>query len=141
MSFMSGEFLDTNILVYAHDSSAGSKRQRAAELVTSLGREQRAIVSVQVLMEFVVTVTRKIPKPISLTTAAEIVDDLATWEVYRPDARAVGEAVRMAGRYRISLWDAMIVHAAIAMEASVLWTEDLSHNQVFDGVKVKNPFS
>jgi predicted nucleic acid-binding protein len=137
---MSGEFLDTNILVYAHDSSAGMKRQRAAELVTRLGREQRAIVSVQVLMEFVATVTRKIPKPVSLATAAEIVDDLATWEVYRPDARAVAESARLADRYRISPWDAMIVYAAIAMEASVLWTEDLSHNQVFDGVTVKNPF-
>lgn len=137
---MSGEFLDTNILVYAHDSSAGLKRHRAAELVTRLGREQRAIVSVQVLMEFVATVTRKIPNPIPLITAAEIVDDLATWQVYRPDARAVGESARLADRFQISPWDAMIVYAAISMEAPVLWTEDLSHGQVFDGVVVRDPF-
>lgn len=137
---MSGEFLDTNILVYAHDSSAGVKWQRAAELVTRLSREQRSVVSVQVLMEFVATVTRKIPQPISPAAAAEIVDDLATWKVYRPDARAVGESARLADRYRISPWDALIVYAAVAMEVSVLWTEDLSHDQVFEGVVIKDPF-
>jgi len=137
---MRGEFLDTNVLVYAHDATAGEKRQKAAELVLSLGREQRGMLSVQVLMEFVVTVTRKIPQLLAPETAAQLADDFATWNVYVPGAEDVGRATRLAARYDISLWDALIIHAAAEMGAEVLWTEDLNHGQTYEGVVVKNPF-
>ena len=137
---MKGEFLDTNVLVYAHDATAGEKRRRAAELVIRLGREQRGFLSVQVLTEFLVTVTRKIPHPLSLEAAAQLVDDFATWEVFRPCAQDVGQAARIADRYDISPWDALIIHAAAQMNAGIVWTEDLNHGQTYEGVVVKNPF-
>lgn len=140
MSCMKGEFLDTNVLVYAHDATAGEKRQIAVELVIRLGRERRGVLSVQVLTEFVVTVTRKIPEPLSLETAAQLADDFATWNVYRPEAMDIGRAARIAARYDISLWDAFIIHAAAQMDAGIVWTEDLNHGQIYDGVVVKNPF-
>jgi predicted nucleic acid-binding protein len=75
-----------------------------------------------------------------MATAAEIVNHLATWKVYTPDARAVGGAIRLGDRFQISSRDALIVHAAITMEALVLRTEDLGHGQFFDEVSVTNPF-
>lgn len=137
---MSVEFVDTNVLVYAHDTSAGDKRLRAAELVIRLGRSGTGCVSVQVLMELAATLTRKVDPPLSAGSAAEIVDDLATWAVYEPTGADVGAALRIAERRTISIWDAMIVHAAASMQADVLWTEDLNHGQTYEGVPVRNPF-
>jgi len=137
---MSAEFVDTNILVYAHDTSAGEKRRRAVELVLRLGRSGTGCISVQVLMELAATLTKKIARPLTLSAAAEITGDLSTWDVHEPRAANVDAALRIADRYGLSIWDAMIVHAAICMEASVLWTEDLSHGQIYAGVAARNPF-
>jgi predicted nucleic acid-binding protein len=137
---MNGEFVDTNVLVYSHDRSAGEKRSRAHELVVELGRTQRGLLSVQVLMEFLATVTGKIAKPIPLAAAAEIVDDFTAWTVHEPTSRDVGTAARIAQRYRISTWDAMIIHSASVLGATTLWTEVLSHGQLYEGVQVQNPF-
>jgi predicted nucleic acid-binding protein len=137
---MRGEFVDTNVVVYAHDATAGEKRERAAELILNLARERRGLLSVQVLMEFVVTVTRKIPRPLSPEEAAQVVDDFSTWNVYCPAAADVGRVTRLSARYEISLWDAMIIHAAAQMDAAIVWSEDLNHGQAYEGVVVRNPF-
>lgn len=137
---MSAEFVDTKILVYAHDASAGEKRRRAVELVLRLGRSGAGCLSVQVLMELTATVTKKIARPLAPSAAAEITGDLSTWDVHEPRAADVGAALRIADRYGLSIWDAMIVHAAVCMKAKVLWTEDLSHGQIYAGVPARNPF-
>ena len=137
---MSGEFLDSNILVYAQDKSAGEKRDIAVNLVLRLLEEGRGLLSVQVLMEFFVNVTRKIPKPIPADEAAEIIRDFATWKTYSPGTQDVLEAIRIAKENQINFWDASIVRAAAAQAAKVIWSEDLNHRQVYEGVTVKNPF-
>jgi len=137
---MSGEFVDTNVIVYAHDSSAGDKRERAAELVIGLGRERRGLLSVQVLLEFLAVITRKLEQPVPLSLASELVEDLATWRVHEPTAADVSAAARVAGRYGLSIWDAMIINAAASLDAAILWTEDLNEGQVYEGVVVRNPF-
>ncbi|MCD4750708.1 MAG: PIN domain-containing protein [Thermoanaerobaculales bacterium] len=137
---MSGEFIDTNVIVYAHDTSAGDKGRRAGELITRLGRSRSGLLSVQVLMELVATLNRKVRKPVPLSAVVEIVHDLTTWRVHEPSAKDVIAAVRIAQRYTISTWDAMIVHAAASLGAEVLWTEDLNHGQIYEGVPVRNPF-
>jgi predicted nucleic acid-binding protein len=137
---MSGEFVDTNILVYAHDTSAGDKRRLASDLVVRVARARSGMLSIQVLVELLVTVTRKIPHPLLMAEAIEIVDDLSTWKVHEPRAGDVTAAARIAVRYGISVWDAMIVHAAAELGASVLWSEDLSHGQLYEGVQVQSPF-
>jgi predicted nucleic acid-binding protein len=86
---MGAEFLDTNILVYAHDTSAGEKRAIAAELVGRLLADGTGCLSVQVLMELAATLTRKIPKPLDPAAAAEIVRDFSTWRVFAPGAEDV----------------------------------------------------
>ena len=137
---MSGEFIDSNVLVYAHDASAGDKRERCVRLLERLLEEQSGRLSTQVLMEFVVVVTRKIPRPLSLPAASEIVDDFGSWPVFSPRVEDITEAARIAERYRIHFWDAMIVVAAKAHEAGSLWSEDLNHGQEYEGVRVMNPF-
>lgn len=138
---MSGEFVDTNVLVYAHDESAGAKRHIAVDLVVRLGRERAGLVSTQVLLELFATLTRKIRHPVPFETAAEIVADFASWRCHEPTVRDVLEASKLAARNQISIWDAMIVHAAAALGASVLWSEDLGDGQIYEGVPVRSPFA
>jgi len=137
---MSGEFVDTNILVYAHDAGAGRKREIASSLLLRLLEEKSGRLSVQVLMEFYTTVTKKIAAPLSSGKASEIVSDLTTWQAYAPVAMDVLKAIEISEGYKISFWDAMIVRAASALGASVIWSEDLKDGRVYEGVIVKNPF-
>ncbi|HEY3356807.1 MAG TPA: PIN domain-containing protein [Polyangia bacterium] len=138
---MSGEFLDTNVLIYAHDSTAGAKREVAVDLITRLAEGRKGLLSVQVLMEFYVNVTRKIPKPLAATRASEIIADFAAWPVFSPRVPDLLEAIHIAGRHRIGFWDALIVRAALGLGADVIWSEDLADGQRYQGVTVRNPFT
>ncbi len=139
MRSMSAEFCDTNIVVYAYDSTAGVKHDRARELLERLWLEGTGAVSVQVLQELFVTLTRKIGRPVDPQTARSIVADLATWHVVQPTVSDVLAAIDATMRWRLSFWDAMIVTAAQRAGAGVVWSEDLSANQTFDSVTVRNP--
>jgi predicted nucleic acid-binding protein len=135
------QFVDTNVLVYAHDVSAGAKRERAHDLLTSLWASGEGCLSVQVLQEFYVTVTRKVARPLDLEAAAQVVADLGRWKTHAPDPHDVLEAIRLHGRGRISFWDAMILHSAAALDCRVLWSEDLKPGRSAAGVVVENPFA
>lgn len=132
-------FVDTNVLVYAYDLSAGYKHERAREMVEGLWRARAGCVSVQVLQEFFVNVTRKIPEPLSTTQAKRIASDLGHWRTHSPTARDVVEAIELHERLSLSFWDAMIVRSASSSGCSVLYTEDLNSGQLYDGVRVENP--
>ena len=142
-SFMSDEreFVDTNVLVYAHDVSAGAKRDRAQELLTSLWASGHGCLSIQVLQEFYVTVTRKVARPLDPGAAAQVVSDLGRWRTHAPQPHDVLEAIRLHGRNRISFWDAMILHSAAALECRVVWSEDLKPGRSSAGVFIENPFA
>jgi predicted nucleic acid-binding protein len=137
---MSGEFVDTNVLIYAHDREAGAKRTSAAALLERLGSERRGLLSTQVLMEFYVAVTRKLPRRLDPASAASIVEDFGTWPHFSPRVADIVEAGRLAQRYKIHFWDGMIVRGAVALGASLIWSEDLGHGQRYEGVMVKDPF-
>jgi len=136
---MSVEFCDTNVVVYAYDTTAGVKHERARLLLERLWSEGIGAVSVQVLQELFVTLTRKIPRPLDTPAARAIVADLATWHVIEPTAADVLAAVDASVRWQISFWDAMILIAAERAGAAVVWSEDLNATQTFDGVSVRNP--
>jgi predicted nucleic acid-binding protein len=133
-------FVDTNVLVYAHDSSAGAKHERAAALVEQLWDERSGVLSTQVLQEFYVSIRRKVARPLPLDEARRLVDDYRRWELVVNDGESVVGAIDLERRYGISFWDAMIVHAAVASGAAVLYSEDLNHGQRYDEVEVRNPF-
>lgn len=137
---MSGEFCDTNILVYAYDSTAGAKRERAQRLLERLWQTGDGVVSVQVLQELFVTVTRKVAHPLPTEEARAVVADMAAWQVVAPDAADVLEAIDGTLRWQVTFWDAMLLVAAKRAEVAVLWSEDLNDGQVYDGVSVRNPF-
>lgn len=134
------EFVDTNVVVYAYDRTAGRKHQVAKALLERLWRDRTAGTSIQVLQEFFVTVTRKVPVPLDADSARKIVVDLGRWHLVEPTHGTLLNAIDAAIRHKISLWDAMIIAAAQEMGAEVLWSEDLSNGQVYDGVEVRNPF-
>jgi predicted nucleic acid-binding protein len=134
------QFLDTNILIYAHDRSAGDKHIRAKELVQELWQSGEGCLSIQVLQEFYVNVTQKVSMPLSPEIAAQIIADLSRWLVHRPGAEDVLNAIRLQGRYQIAFWDAMIVASAIQLGCQTLWSEDLNPGQIYGPVEVLSPF-
>lgn len=136
----SRQFVDTNILVYAHDDSAGTKRDQARALVEQLWESSEGCLSVQVLQEFFVTVTRKIAKPLDAETAKEIVTDLSRWRMHVPAADDVLGAIGVHQRTGISFWDAMIVRSAAEMSCALVYSEDLNAGQEYSGIRVENPF-
>lgn len=134
------EFIDTNILVYAHDRSAGRKHEIARKLIERLWQTRHGCLSIQVLQEFYVTVTRKVAQPINPSEAAELIRDLGYWRISTPVVEDVLGAIELQSEYQISFWDAMIVHSAHGLECDIIWSEDLSDGQVYRQVTVKNPF-
>lgn len=134
------QFVDTNVLIYAHDFSAGEKHTRSRELIAGLWESGLGCLNVQVLQEFYVNVTEKVAKPLSSDVAAQIVSDLSAWQVHRPGVEDFLDAIRLQHRYQMSFWDAMIVVSAIQLGCPTLWSEDLNPGQVYDMVKVARPF-
>ncbi len=132
-------FVDTNILVYAHDRSAGAKHERARSLVERLWASREGVLSTQVLQELAVNVRRKAARPLSPEETRDLVADYLAWEIIVNTGDSVVEALELESRYRISFWDAMIVHAAQVAGAGVLYSEDLSDGQAYGSVRVVNP--
>jgi len=133
-------FLDTNVLVYIYDGDEPAKQALAAQRVKSLAADGRAVVSTQVLQEFFVTVTRKLARPVPQDEAEHAVRELATLPVVPIDRAMVFEAIRTCRDVRISLWDALIVRAALAANCSIVLSEDLQHGMKLDGTTIENPF-
>jgi predicted nucleic acid-binding protein len=133
-------FVDTNLLVYAHDLSTGRKHDKARELIESLWGDRSGVLSTQVLQELYVSL-RKAPRPLPPTEARQIVAEYLRWEIVVNTGESVLEAVDLEMRYRLSFWDALIVQAAAASGAKTLYSEDLSHDQVYGTVRVVNPLA
>jgi predicted nucleic acid-binding protein len=133
-------FVDTNILLYAHDAGAGDKRRRAADLLRQLVQSGRGVVSSQVLMEFFVNAMRKPSPPLASSDAMRVVEIYAPWVVAPTSAETVLSALQLRERYKLSPWDALIVAAAIEARCERLFTEDLQHGQRIEGVEIVNPF-
>lgn len=135
------EFVDANVVVYAFDSSAGAKQAIARTLLERLWENGAGCLSVQVLQEFFVTVTRKVAQPLSVEEAADRVRELSAWRVFAPAAGDVLAAIELHKDAQISFWDAMIVLAAAESGCDVLWTEDLQNASVLRGVQIRDPFA
>jgi len=133
-------FVDTNVLVYAEDLDAGEKHERSVRLVTELWRSGEGVVSIQVLQELFVTLTRKVKRPLSPARARRIVEQYLTWTVVDNDGPLLLAAIDLSSSSRISFWDAAVVHAARVSGCARLLTEDLNHGQTYGDVTVVNPF-
>ena len=120
-------FLDTNIILYAYDISAGEKHQVAKKILLDLWDSGLGVISTQVLQEFFVNVTQKIPKQLDNRLARDIVSDLLKWDVVVNHGESILEAVEILLRYGYSFWDSLIIEAAIRGGAGALLSEDLTH--------------
>ena len=133
-------FVDTNILVYAHDADAGRKHDVASALVRQLWDARDGVLSTQVLQEFYVTVTRKIPKPISRKDARDLLQTYTAWRVIGVEPADVLAASDYEERFRLSFWDALILMSALKANADRLVSEDLHAGQRIRGLQITNPF-
>jgi predicted nucleic acid-binding protein len=133
-------FVDTNVLAYAYDRSETGKQPVAKAHLRMLWRNRTGTLSTQVLQEFYVVATRKLPAPMRRTTARRIVTLYAEWPVVRVDVALLLAASELEERHTLSFWDALIVEAARRSGATRLLTEDLQHGRVVGGVSIENPF-
>jgi predicted nucleic acid-binding protein len=133
-------FVDTNVLVYAYDASAGPKREAAKKLLIDLWESGLGVISTQVIQEFFVTVTRKLPKRMDSHVARNVVEDLLKWDVVIVDGPMMLDAIDLQIRQPVSFWDALIIAAAVRRGCGFLLSEDLKHGMKIHGVTVRNPF-
>jgi predicted nucleic acid-binding protein len=140
MNFMSDRcFVDTNILVYAHDRTSGAKHERARALIEGLWSSGGGVLSTQVLFELCINVRRKSTRPLSVEETRRLIQDYSSWDIVVNTAESVHEALSIELRYKISFWDALIVQAAGSSGATVLYSEDLAEGQTYDSLRVVNP--
>lgn len=138
---MSGKtFVDSNILIYAHDVDAKAKRDTARSLLRELWSERTGVLSVQVLQEFYVNVTRKIPSPLSKDAARLVVNSYSIWCTETTPAE-IAVAFRIEDDSRIKFWDALIVASAVKAGAVRILSEDMNDQQMIAGVRIENPFA
>jgi predicted nucleic acid-binding protein len=134
-------FVDTNILIYAHDRTAGMKHTRAKALVKELWHSRMGVLSTQVLQEFCANVRKKTSASLPIEEVRALVEDYLTWDIVQNLPTSIPKALDLEMRYRISFWDALIIHAAQEAGASVLYSEDLSDGQHYGTVQVINPLT
>ena len=133
-------FVDTNILVYAHDNSAGTEHKRSRTLIEDLWHARSGVISTQVLQELCNSLQRKVARQVPRAALREIITDYLELAP-RGERRGLGvvEALDLQERHQISFWDALIVRAAQVSNSEILYSEDLSDGQSYGGVRVVNP--
>jgi predicted nucleic acid-binding protein len=131
-------FVDTNILIYAHDRAAGVKHERARQLVERLWTSGEGVLSTQVLQELCVNLRRKVARPLPLEEIRQLVQDYLSWEVVVNAPESAIDALEIEVRYKISFWDALVLQAAETSGAAILYSEDLAAGR-YGSVQVVNP--
>jgi predicted nucleic acid-binding protein len=132
-------FVDTNILIYAHDLDAKEKHLAAREVLDELWANRTGVISTQVLQEFYVTVTQKLAKPLSKKVARTIVNTYVIWCVDITPAE-IAAAFRIEDEARIGFWDALICATAMKSGAERILSEDLNAGKRVTGIRIENPF-
>lgn len=139
MKSMSGRaFFDSNVLVYADDVSVPQKQRRATELLAEHRRAGTAVVSLQVLQEYFVAVTRKLR--LDAAIARQKVELFATLALMVPELTDVLAAIDLHRLHGLSYWDALIIRSAKQAGCKVLFSEDMQHGRDFEGLRIVNPF-
>jgi len=131
-------FFDTNVLIYADDKADPAKQQRAVDLVAEHRRGRTGVVSLQVLQEYFVTVTRKLR--LDARVARRKVELLAEFDVATPEVADILAAIDLHRLHGFTFWDALILRAAKQAGCSVLYSEDMQEAREINGVRIVNPF-
>jgi predicted nucleic acid-binding protein len=141
MNYMNGKtFVDTNVLIYAHDIDAGPKHDIAKTVIRDLWTERVGLLSTQVLQEFYVNVTRKIASPLPKVSARAVINSYTTWCV-ETTLVDISTAFQIEDESQIGFWDALVIASAAGRGATRLLSEDLNAGQTVMGVLIENPFA
>jgi predicted nucleic acid-binding protein len=132
-------FIDSNVLIYAHDVDAKAKQKVANRVLRDLWEEETGLLSMQVLQEFYVNVTCKIASPLPKHAARVVVNIYAPWCI-ETTATEITTAFRIEDEARIGFWDALIVSSAVKGGAARILSEDLNNGQKIAGIAIENPF-
>jgi predicted nucleic acid-binding protein len=133
-------FVDTNVLIYAHDIDAKAKHDVAKSVLRELWTQRTGVLSMQVLQEFYVNVTRKIASPLPKDVARLVVNSYSIWCMETTPAE-IAAAFRIEDESRIGFWDALIVASAVKSGTVRILSEDLNAQQMIAGIRVENPFA
>ena len=131
-------FFDTNVLFYTDDKAAPAKQRRALDLIAEHRRAKTGVVSLQVLQEYFVTVTRKLH--LDPRIARRKVELIAEFDVVFPEVADILAAIDLHRLHGVSFWDALVLRAAKQAGCSILLSEDMQGNREIDGVQIVNPF-
>lgn len=131
-------FIDTNILVYTVDNSNPEKKKAAKKLLAEIIRRHMGVISTQVMQEYYVVATRKLQMDPVISKA--LLTHLQKFEIVSISPQIIFNAIDCSILNRLSFWDALIITAAASAKCTEIWTEDLNHDQVIQGVRIKNPF-
>lgn len=131
-------FFDTNVLLYSFDNRYPHKQQQALTLVGTLGHKKQAVISTQVLIELFTHLTRKFKA--ERKTASLMVSSFCHWPVIDSDMQLVLRAMARSTEHQTSIFDAMIVEAALRSGATTLYSEDMQHGRRFGSLTITNPF-
>ena len=134
-------FVDTNILVYARDSTEPGKQRIAEELLRRLWEERSGRISCQVCSEYYVTVTQKLDPGLSREEAWEDVRDLSAWRPSAIDMTTLYRAREIQDEYGLSWWDSQIIASAYLLECERIYSEDFGHGRKYRGIEVIDPFA
>ncbi len=139
---MSGRvFFDSNVLIYAFGESEQIKATVAQELLLEGGALQNAVISYQVLQECVNVALKKFKPLLSSDEANAFLDEVvADLEVVPWSLDLLKIGLELKQRFQLAWYDSLIVAAALEAKCDTLYTEDLQHGQVIDGLTIVNPF-
>lgn len=133
-------FADTNILVYAFDSSEPEKQEIAQQMLERYGNAGELMLSTQVLQEFFVTVTHKLTKPLSAETAQSLVRSFSLYPVVQVMPDLIQSAIERYRQESFSFWDSLVVEAALAGDCQILLSEDMQDGREIGQLRIENPF-
>lgn len=141
--YMPDRLIDTNILVYAYDTSEGIKHEASKNLLKQIWEVGGGIVCLQNLMEFFVVITQKVENPVDVAETRTIVEDILksdNWRVIDRDVGTFLDAINLVSKHNIHLWDAVIVACMKENEITEIITENREDFEKVPGIKVIVPF-
>jgi predicted nucleic acid-binding protein len=133
-------FIDTNILVYAFDADDPKRQGLAGDLLERHLKDRTAVLSLQVLQEFFVVVTRKVKTPLEPRKARQLVAEFLRHNVVEPTAIHLLKAMDLSIHQKLSFWDSLVIVSALEAGCKRLYSEDLKHHMTLDGLMIVNPF-
>lgn len=137
---MSGKcFVDTDILIYAHDRSAGVKHLRAQMLLEQLWTAGWGVISTQVIEELYIQFCCNASNPLPIEEVCLLIRDYSTWEVIPHTPTSIQDAMDLVLRHQIPFVDALILEATVRSGASILYSEHMSTMQRYGAIQIVNP--